>query len=163
MHALQFEDEQFQILDLGLARIELGLLRQDEPSTPGIERVEVGKLSLAFALLFPRPYRNYVTPAFRWHEDSRTFSRRDVLDATDVPGSYGLRQSMPSSSIDNCARLNDTTPWSALGQTKRPRSKRLANRQSRHHPPENFDEIARLPRKTKTWPEYGSVRARFAR
>ena len=40
----------------------------------------------------------------------------------------GRLQSMPSSSIDSCARLNDTAPWSACGQMKRPRSRRLANR-----------------------------------
>jgi hypothetical protein len=37
----------------------------------------------------------------------------------------GLRQSMPSSSIESCARLNDTAPLSACGQIKRPRSRRL--------------------------------------
>ena len=37
----------------------------------------------------------------------------------------GLRQSMPSSSIESCARLKQTTPLSACGQTKRPRSRRL--------------------------------------
>jgi len=57
---------------------------------------------------------------------------------------------MPSSSIDNCARLNDTTPWSALGQTKRPRSNAWRTGRARHHPTENFDEIAAPARKTKT-------------
>jgi hypothetical protein len=37
----------------------------------------------------------------------------------------GLRQSMPSSSIESCARLSETTPLSACGQTNRPRSRRL--------------------------------------
>jgi hypothetical protein len=32
---------------------------------------------------------------------------------------------MPSSSIDSCARLSETTPFSACGQMKRPRSRRL--------------------------------------
>src|ERR1051326_9350979 len=36
----------------------------------------------------------------------------------------GRRQSMPSSSMDSCARLNDTAPCSACGQMKRPRSRR---------------------------------------
>jgi hypothetical protein len=31
-----------------------------------------------------------------------------------------LRQSMPSNSIDNCARVNETAPFSAFGQMKRP-------------------------------------------
>jgi len=42
----------------------------------------------------------------------------------------GLRQSIPSSSIDSCARLNETIPLPACGQMKRPRSSRLANKQS---------------------------------
>ena len=69
----------------------------------------------------------------------------------------GRRQSMPSSSIDSCARLNDTAPSSACGQMKRPRSRRLANRQSpspSHH--SSLTRSPRRPRKTKTWPEYGS-------
>jgi hypothetical protein len=37
----------------------------------------------------------------------------------------GRLQSMPSSSIDNCARLKDTAPCWACGQMKRPRSRRL--------------------------------------
>jgi len=40
------------------------------------------------------------------------------------------RQSMPSSSIDNCARVSDRAPLSALVQMKRPRSNRLVKRQS---------------------------------
>src|ERR1035438_8875563 len=39
----------------------------------------------------------------------------------------GLRQSMPSSSIDNCARVRQTVPSVACGQMNRPRSRRLAN------------------------------------
>jgi hypothetical protein len=38
----------------------------------------------------------------------------------------GIRQSMPSSSIDNCAGVSDTLPEVACGHTKRPRSRRLA-------------------------------------
>ena len=33
---------------------------------------------------------------------------------------FGLRQSMPSSSIDNCARVSDTVPSVACGQMNRP-------------------------------------------
>src|SRR5580698_9147064 len=68
----------------------------------------------------------------------------------------GLRQSMPSSSIESCARLSETTPLSACGQTNRPRSRRLANRHRpspSHH--STFTRSPRLPRKTNTWPEYG--------
>ena len=38
----------------------------------------------------------------------------------------GMRQSMPSSSIESCAGVSDTTPSLACGQTKWPRSSRLA-------------------------------------
>ena len=68
----------------------------------------------------------------------------------------GLRQSMPSSSIDSWARLNETTPLSACGQTKRPRSRRLANSHKpspSHH--STFTRSPRLPRKTNTCREYG--------
>ncbi len=43
----------------------------------------------------------------------------------------GLRQSMPSSSIESCAGVRWTFPQIACGQTKRPRSRRLANRHRR--------------------------------
>src|SRR4029077_1914471 len=63
---------------------------------------------------------------------------------------------MPSSSIDNCARVRETVPSKACGQTKRPLSKRLANR---HSPsPSNqisFTRSPRRPRKMNTWPESG--------
>ena len=68
----------------------------------------------------------------------------------------GRRQSMPSSSIDNCARVSDTVPLSACGQTKRPRSSRFANRHSpspSHH--SSLIRSPRRPRKTKTCPENG--------
>jgi hypothetical protein len=42
----------------------------------------------------------------------------------------GRRQSIPSSSIDNCAALNATAPQVACGHTNRPRSRRLAKRHS---------------------------------
>jgi hypothetical protein len=37
----------------------------------------------------------------------------------------GRLQSIPSSSIDNCARVSDTLPLVACGQMKRPRSSRF--------------------------------------
>ena len=40
----------------------------------------------------------------------------------------GARQSIPSSSIDSCAGVTVTLPPDADGHTKRPRSRRLANR-----------------------------------
>jgi hypothetical protein len=50
---------------------------------------------------------------------------------TDHCGSHvrsGRRQSMPSSSTDNCARVRETVPLVACGHTKRPRSSRFANK-----------------------------------
>jgi hypothetical protein len=41
----------------------------------------------------------------------------------------GRRQSIPSSNIDNCARVSEIVPLSAFGQMNRPGSSRLANRQ----------------------------------
>jgi len=59
----------------------------------------------------------------------------DVIHSiyTDICGVQvrsGRRQSMPSSSIDNCARVNETVPLVACGHTKRPRSSRFENRHS---------------------------------
>ncbi len=69
----------------------------------------------------------------------------------------GMRQSMPSSSIDNCAGLRLTLPPSAWGQMKRPFSRRLL---SRHSPwPSHHSSLMmspRRPRKTNTWPPNGS-------
>jgi len=66
------------------------------------------------------------------------------------------RQSMPSRSIDSCARLSRTTPLSAFGQMKRPRSRRLANRQrpSPSHQRSFTMSPLRL-RNTNTCPENG--------
>ena len=68
----------------------------------------------------------------------------------------GLRQSMPSSSIESCARVRQTVPSVACGQMNRPRSNRLANR---HRPsPSNQRSLIMSPlrpRKTNTWPENG--------
>ena len=56
------------------------------------------------------------------------WSRRELAAAASrLPGALGMRQSMPSSSIDSCAGVSDTLPCVACGQTKRPRSSRLAN------------------------------------
>ena len=41
-----------------------------------------------------------------------------------------MRQSIPSSNIDSCDGLRLTLPSFAAGQTKRPRSRRLVNRQA---------------------------------
>jgi hypothetical protein len=68
----------------------------------------------------------------------------------------GMRQSMPSSSIDNCAGVNATLPDVACGQTKRPRSRRFARSISPW--PSNHSTLRmspRRPRNTKTWPQKG--------
>src|SRR6266571_932015 len=78
--------------------------------------------------------------------------QKNLARYTDNCGSQvrsGRRQSMPSSSIDNCARVSATVPLVACGHTKRPRSKRLANRQTVAVIPENFDQIAAPPAKHK--------------
>jgi hypothetical protein len=50
---------------------------------------------------------------------------------------------MPSSNIDNCARVSDTVPSCALGQMKRPRSSPLRKQtQTVTIPPEQLDQIA---------------------
>src|SRR5215471_21510002 len=78
---------------------------------------------------------------------------------TDNCGSHvrsGRRQSIPSNSIDNCARVRETLPSVACGQTKRPRSNRFANR---HNPsPSNQRTLIRSPRRprnTNTCPDNG--------
>lgn len=67
----------------------------------------------------------------------------------------GCRQSIPSSNIDNCARVSDTVPVSAFGQTNLPRSKRFENRQ--RPSPSNHSSLMRSPRrprKTNKWPSH---------
>jgi len=68
----------------------------------------------------------------------------------------GLRQSMPSRSIESCARVRQTVPSVACGQMNRPRSRRLANR---HRPSPSHHKSLTMsplrPRKTKTCPEKG--------
>ncbi len=63
---------------------------------------------------------------------------------------------MPSSNIESCARVSETVPDAACGQTKRPRSSRLENR---HNPsPSNQRTLIkspRRPRNTNTCPENG--------
>jgi hypothetical protein len=64
---------------------------------------------------------------------------------------------MPSKSIDNCARVNDTVPLVACGHTKRPRSNRFWKRQ--RPSPSNHKSLIKSPRfplNTKTCPENGA-------
>ncbi len=85
--------------------------------------------------------------------------QRISLGYTDSCGSHvrsGRRQSIPSSSIDNCARVNETVPLAACGQTKRPRSNRFANK---HNPSPSYHRTLirspLRPRNTNTCPENG--------
>ena len=55
----------------------------------------------------------------------------------------GRRQSIPSSNIDNWARVSDTVALVACGQMKRPRSSRFAKRrQPIAVPPQHLDQIS---------------------
>ncbi len=58
----------------------------------------------------------------------------------------GRRQSMPSKSIDNCARVNDTIPFVARGQMKRPRSNLFRKRQ--RPSPSDHGNLIKSPRLT---------------
>ena len=82
--------------------------------------------------------------------------------AIETPEKYwlswrlGMRQSMPSNSMDNCAGVSATPPELACGHTKRPRCRRLAS--SIRPWPSNHSTLRmspRRPRKTKTWPQKG--------
>src|SRR5208282_1328355 len=101
VHALQLHDEEFQTLDLGRARIQLRLFRQNQRlERLHIQRVEIGKLRLALAHIatMPHPF------------ESLKHSLKEMF-YTATAGALvriGRRQSMPSNSIDSCARLNDT-------------------------------------------------------
>ena len=105
-----------------------------------------------------QPCSKYATESSSNHPQTPHEHRRiTCVTHTANSGVYvrcGCRQSMPSSSIDNCARVNETVPSLACGQMNRPRSSLFANR---HSPsPSNQSSLMmspRRPRKTKTWPE----------
>ena len=100
------------------------------------------------------------------HELARSHPRarkkscaKNLAGYTDSCGSHvrsGRRQSMPSSSIDNCARVSETVPLVACGHTNRPRSSRFANK---HNPSPSYHRTLirspRRPRNTNTCPENG--------
>ena len=69
----------------------------------------------------------------------------------------GIRQSIPSSSIESCAGVTEIVPVFGDGQTKRPRSNRFENRQA---PCPSHQMILIKspwrPRNTNRWPENGS-------
>ena len=88
------------------------------------------------------------------HKESRT-QPYTVIAGCQVLS--GLHQSIPSSSIESCARVSETLPLSACGHTNRPRSSRFENRQSPS--PSNHNSLIKSPRrsrKAKTWPESGA-------
>ena len=98
------------------------------------------------------------------HERARSHPRmrkkscaKNLAGYTDNCGSHvrsGRRQSMPSSSIDNCARVNETVPLAACGQTKRPRSNRFANKHKRLH---NAPFYYVVDKSRTVWAEDGTV------
>jgi hypothetical protein len=54
LHALQLEDQELQVFDLGLARIEFGSLSENERLQGlGTEGVEIGQLPFALAPVVP--------------------------------------------------------------------------------------------------------------
>src|ERR1035438_9797153 len=78
------------------------------------------------------PYNKYAMKLYVSHQQNAHEYRRIMLVTyTAICGVQvlsGLRQSMPSISIDSCARVRETVPSFACGQMKRPRSNRFANR-----------------------------------
>jgi len=75
----------------------------------------------------------------------------------------GIRQSMPPSSMANCAGVTDIFPSAGEGHTKQPFSRRLENR----HAPWPSNQITlikspRLPRNTNRCPENGSSAKTFS-
>src|SRR6185503_3695371 len=102
-----------------------------------------------YAIRSSKRKRGKPASILRNHDDHQTATSGVHVRST-------LRQSMPSRSIESCARLSRTTPLSAFGQMNRPRSRRLANRQSPSPSHQRSLTISpRLPRNTKTCPENG--------
>ena len=95
---------------------------------------------------------------FRGHDllRAKKVVQKNLAGYTDNCGSQvrsGRRQSMPSSSIDNCARVSDTVPLVACGHTKRPALQSLREQtQPIAVLPENFDQIAAPPTKHEHLP-----------
>jgi len=71
---------------------------------------------------------------------ARKSCAKNLPGYTDNCGSQvpGRGQSMPSSSIDKCARLSNTVPLLACGHTKCPLSSRFANSANRRHVTKEF-------------------------
>ena len=139
------------MLDLPLAGEQLLMLRQDQRSSaPQEERSDSAAQARACA-----EYRMN-TRVFIGARKKICGKESHMLHANC--GSQvrtGRRQSMPSNSIDRCARVRETVPF-ACGHTKRPRSSRFANK---HKPsPSHQSTLIRSPRRprnTNTCPENG--------
>ena len=121
VHPFELENQQIQVLDFGLLRQYQRFERLD------VKRVEIEQLFAALSLAAHRVHTATLSRQFNVGMKIREHFREEA-SYTAMLGTavrIGLRQSMPSSSIESCARLSETTPLSACGQTNRPRSRRL--------------------------------------
>ena len=156
LHALQLGQQQLQMLDLALPREQFVSMVacQDQAlaTHPREERSDREAPPLTCA-----EYRMNAR-VFIPVRAKKVVQRISQVTPTaaDSHVRSGRRQSMPSSSIDNCARVNETVPLAACGHTKRPRSSRFANR---HNPSPSYHRTLirspLRPRNTNTCPENG--------
>ena len=82
-----------------------------------------------------------MTSGISHQQNTHEYRRITLVTYTAICGVQvlsGLRQSMPSMSIESCARVSETVPSFACGQMKRPRSRRLANK---HRPSSSAHKI----------------------
>ena len=128
---LQLGDDQLQMLDLGVAVDALLLLRS--------KRFTSWRKAVVVVQQPKTPERFYPGPSSRQHQRMNQPSQKVChrlngwIDQKYVSypadcGSHvlcGWRQSIPSNSIDNCARVRETVPLSACGHMNRPLSNRF--------------------------------------
>src|SRR5436190_7231273 len=166
LHPLQFRNQQLQAFDFILMGIQLRLLFVHQLMLPNhqgvlfdhqqlqchpIETIQIWQFNISNHRGCINRMKNGQLRS-QIPEVLLVFYTNDSGDAVRT----GRRQSMPSNSIDNCARLNETEPDSAFGQMNRPRSRRLAKRQRpspSHH--NSLIRSPRRPRNTNTCPEQG--------
>ena len=133
-----------QLLDQNVAVLELGRQRRQKPlQNSRVVRQLLDIVEHGGNIPEPRRFRNPQTALNRYYP---VVSGRQVR--------RGMRQSIPSSNIDNCAGVTDTLPCAGDGHTNRPRSSRLENR----HAPWPSHQITlirspRRPRNTNRWPQ----------
>jgi hypothetical protein len=125
LHPSQLGNQQLKMLDLSPVREQLGLLDQEHRlQHRGIESVQILDRKRRFHHAHSMPCTRcevmHKTPV---NTDESDMSLYIVIAGCQVRS--GLRQSIPSSSIDNCARVSETLPQLACGHTKRPRSSRF--------------------------------------